>query len=328
MRFSSPWLSVLNRPESRGHEMRLRLFCFPHAGATPSLFHTRWAKFLPPQVEVVGIHYPGRTSRLDETPIRSIPALISQLIQAISPLFTTDDYLPYVTYGNSMGAICAYEFTRRVRNEGYNEALTLIVSSCLPPQICGADDPVCDLPDDELQRVLQFRFGYPILTDPEIIKLTFPSLRADLAAIDHYSSAPFSDNDCPLSCPIHTLVGAKDKMVTLDTQPQWNLHTTSSLTTNPIPGVGHFVYDSPTFQNIVRRILSENLDDIEERPALSQFKVTQARNQLKGPSSAHSENKTSAEEVPINVPRKSSSTIKKKSKKIEPSDLEISYDFC
>ncbi|KAK2949114.1 putative Chromatin structure-remodeling complex subunit snf21 [Blattamonas nauphoetae] len=313
--------------KSRGHQIKLRLFCFAHAGATPSLFNTRWAKFLPPQVEVVGIHSPGRTSRLHETPFKSIPSLITQLIKDITPIFTTEDYLPYVVYGNSMGAICAYEFTRRVRNAGFNEALALIVSSCLPPQICGADDPVCDLPDDELQKVLEFRFGYPIISDPEIIKITFPSLRADLAAIDHYSSTPYSTHDPSLKCPIHAIVGAKDKMVSLDTQVDWNIHTSSSLHTNRLPGIGHFVYDSPAFQNIVRRVISDCIDDVDERIELTQFKVVPSVEEIQ---TQLTEIKEVSQDPPTQNESPCCTSLKPKKKKKTPVhfDLETSFDFC
>src|ERR1017187_4976652 len=66
-------------------QARLRLFCFPYAGSGASIFRT-WSDALPADVEVCPIQFPGRGTRLMETPFTQISPLIEALAQALVPL--------------------------------------------------------------------------------------------------------------------------------------------------------------------------------------------------------------------------------------------------
>ena len=66
-------------------QARLRLFCFPYAGTGASIFRT-WPDGLPVEVEVCPVEFPGRGTRLMETPFTQLPPLVQALAQALAPL--------------------------------------------------------------------------------------------------------------------------------------------------------------------------------------------------------------------------------------------------
>ena len=65
-------------------QARLRLFCFPYAGAGASIFRT-WSASLPADVEVCPVQFPGRATRLTETPFTRLAPLVDALAQAAQP---------------------------------------------------------------------------------------------------------------------------------------------------------------------------------------------------------------------------------------------------
>ena len=84
----------------------VRLFCFPYAGVGASVFRP-WPAGLPDEVELCGIQLPGRTTRLAERPVASIPVLVDNIATAIMPYLD----IPFVFFGHSMGAMLAAEVT-------------------------------------------------------------------------------------------------------------------------------------------------------------------------------------------------------------------------
>ncbi|WP_312018362.1 thioesterase II family protein [Shewanella surugensis] len=58
----------------------LRLICFPYAGGSAAIFK-HWQRFLPETVELVCFQPPGRSTRIDETPLDHMALLIDELMQ-------------------------------------------------------------------------------------------------------------------------------------------------------------------------------------------------------------------------------------------------------
>ena len=78
-----PWV-VCPRPSGTA---RLRLFCFPYAGAGPSIFRA-WPDDLPREVEICAIQLPGREGRFKEPPFRRLTPLVQALFTGIAPWLT------------------------------------------------------------------------------------------------------------------------------------------------------------------------------------------------------------------------------------------------
>lgn len=262
-------LLILNRPESRGVELRLRLFCFPHAGGAPDVFSYHFAKKFPSNVQVIGITYPGRGSRFGEEPMEDIKKVVSTTLDEISSVFEMPHYLPYIVYGHSFGACCALEFVRQIRRRGLTQPMRLICSGRNPPQLGVIDSPVCRLPDDELQQQMLERYGSPIMTDEEMKKLFIPPLRADLIALDDYVPDPYTENDPPLNMPLTLLVGELDHMMKTEKLNLWKEHTRKTFELRKVEGAGHFFYKDNGFLTWLKKELEDALDDVDERDELT-----------------------------------------------------------
>src|SRR2546423_1073197 len=84
---------------------RMRLFCFPHAGAGALSFR-RWVELLPQEIELCAIQLPGREDRFREPPFTDVDALVLALRQVLYPYELSRRF---AFYGHSMGALVAYE---------------------------------------------------------------------------------------------------------------------------------------------------------------------------------------------------------------------------
>src|SRR4029079_5067530 len=87
----SPWLARTTPRQSTA----IRLFCFPYAGVGAVVFRT-WAAGLPADVDVCAVQLPGRTTRMSEAPIASIPVLVDGIVSAVTPHLD----IPFVFFGH------------------------------------------------------------------------------------------------------------------------------------------------------------------------------------------------------------------------------------
>ncbi|KAK2963288.1 putative Gramicidin S biosynthesis protein GrsT [Blattamonas nauphoetae] len=275
---SSKWLSVIRRPESKDIPVTLRLLCFSHAGAAPVMFNQRWAKSLPEGVQVVGILFPGRTTRSDEPPIDKIKDVIPKLIDDVQFLFKKPHYIPYVVFGHSFGASCSLEFCLELKRRSLTLPISLLVSGRNPPQLGVLDTPIWNLPEDELQQKLFERYDAPIVHDPDMKKLTIPPLRADLSALDTYMPDAYTPENTPLPIPISVFYGENDGMMKPDLMPQWAIHTSLASTDSagsnkpfsitPVKKGGHFMYDNEHLKVLIGQRINWAEEQVEEKPIL------------------------------------------------------------
>jgi surfactin synthase thioesterase subunit/glycosyltransferase involved in cell wall biosynthesis len=227
--------------------IRLRLFCFPHAGGGAAAF-LRWAESLPAGIVLSPVRLPGRESRLAEPPFCEMAPLVAALGQAIEPFLAE----PFAFYGHSMGAVVAFELARRLRARGLPLPQRLFVSAARAPQFRKHYTPP-PVPDDaqfiaELRRLE----GVPaeVLANEELMQLVLPALRADSALFRNY----LCTDDPPLPCPIRAYGGLEDPNVTRAHLEAWAAETTASFALEMFPG-GHFFIDSPRFLSALARDL-------------------------------------------------------------------------
>src|SRR5579863_61378 len=96
----NPWLLTL-RP---GSPVRMRLICFPYAGAGTSIFRN-WAGHIPEDIEICAVQLPGKERRLGEPPSRRLPVVAADLAGLLAGTTTQ----PYSFFGYSLGALIAFE---------------------------------------------------------------------------------------------------------------------------------------------------------------------------------------------------------------------------
>ncbi len=215
---------------SRGTAARARVYCFPHAGAGPSLFRT-WQQDFPGDVEVVPVHLPGRERRFTEPPHFSV----SDVVDAIAG----EADRPFSFYGHSMGGLLAYEVTAQLHARDEPLPVSLHVGGCRAPHVRenGPLDGLSTLPDRELVARLGAAGGTSpeVLAEPDLVELLLPALRADFAWLDAY----VHEDRPPIPVPIVSWLGDEDGAVPPEHSTGWERHTTAGCVVRTLSG-GHF----------------------------------------------------------------------------------------
>ena len=233
----------------------LRLFCFPYAGGSASIFR-EWAQRLPASVEVCAIQLPGRGSRMLEPAITKIPRLVKAIAPALVPYLDK----PFAFFGHSMGNLISLELARYLRKKMKIEPVHLFVSGSRAPQLPNTEPKSYDLPEAGFMNYLRRLNGTPteILEHPELMELMLPVLRADFELVQTYAYTP----DEPLACPITAFGGSLDKEVGRRRLQAWREQTATHFSLNMIPGDHFFIHAS---QTLLLAALSEELNKIVSR---------------------------------------------------------------
>jgi medium-chain acyl-[acyl-carrier-protein] hydrolase len=197
--------------ETQGH---VRLFCFAHAGSGGGFFRS-WKKQLNPEITVNPIMLPGREARWRESAHTHMDELIQPLCEAIMPYLDR----PFAFFGHSMGAVIAFEMTRRLSQRPDSLPLCLFVSARRMPHLAARQPEIYKLPTEEFLVHLEQLNGTSssLLQEPELLKALLPSLRADFQLNDTYT--PPAGEQLPL--PIWAFVGDRDKLVTINEMRRW-----------------------------------------------------------------------------------------------------------
>lgn len=226
-RVTSGWArSYADRPDAT-----VRLFCFPYAGGTASLFRT-WHQELPETIDPVAIQLPGRDDRFDEPPHDRMAPLVAELVEALTPLLDK----PYAFYGFSMGARVALALTHEIRERGLPAPRRLFVASSAAPAL---RRPVrgWDEPEEGLIAYLRDLGGTrpEVLDNPALLELFLPSLRADLTVVGTCPVVPA----VPLDVPIRAFAGESDTEAPPERMRDWAVETSAGFELTTLAG-GHF----------------------------------------------------------------------------------------
>jgi medium-chain acyl-[acyl-carrier-protein] hydrolase len=215
---------------------KLRLFCFPYAGAASNIYR-RWAVLLPPSVEVCGVMLPGRAFRLDERPRDRLGPLADELASVLLEAPAG----PFAFFGHSFGGLLGFEVARRLYRRGAPLPVELFVSACPPPHLAPPEPAVHRLSDVEFKERLRELGGtpVPVLECPELMDLLMPVLRADLTAFETHRHEPGP----PLPVRMTVFGGTSDRLVDEGTLDGWRRHTRERFTVRVFPG-GHFFLHS------------------------------------------------------------------------------------
>lgn len=218
-------------PERNPHT-RLRLFCFPHAGAGASLFYD-WPRHLPPQVEIYPVQLPGRENRYFEPAFTRLLPLARELALQLLPYLNK----PFALFGHSMGALIGFEVVRQLRRQNNLLPVCLFVSGSRAPQMPARLPLLHLLPDSVLVEELRRLGGTPepVLQNAELMRLMLPLLRSDLAVYETYEFL----YEEPLGCPIYAFGGSQDPVVGRYELAAWRDQTHSRFGLRMLPG-DHF----------------------------------------------------------------------------------------
>lgn len=230
----NPYLQWIQWPE-RKPEARLRMFCIPCAGRGASVFNG-WGALLPRTVEVALVQPPGREARIAQPAFTRVGPLVEALFDAMAEHLDRR----YVIFGHSMGALVAFELTRRIRRVNAPGPSALLLAGARAPHLPRPWPPIHHLPQAQFVEALARFQGTPpeTLSSPALLDLLMPMLRADFAACETYVHA----TEAPLACPIRVFGGRQDEDVSLDDLNAWRQHTTADAVARLLPGNHFFVY--------------------------------------------------------------------------------------
>jgi surfactin synthase thioesterase subunit len=207
-----------------------RLVCLPHAGGSAPFFLPVAAE-LSPAFDVVAIQYPGRQDRRTEQPTGDMMVLADRLYD----ILRRQPPLPLIIFGHSLGAILAFEVTRRLEADG--QAPVRVFASGRRAPSAYRDENIHLRDDAGILAEVRMLNGTAstVLGDDEMMRAALPALRADYQAAETYRCAA----DVTIGCPITVLTGDSDPKTTLDEAKAWAQHTTGSFDIQVYSG-GHF----------------------------------------------------------------------------------------
>ncbi|HEU5378345.1 MAG TPA: alpha/beta fold hydrolase [Ktedonobacteraceae bacterium] len=234
-----------------GTHALIRLFCFPYAGGTASMFYD-WVANLPAGVEVCIIQLPGRENRFMEPPFDRLIPLVEALADNIQPYLD----LPCVFFGHSMGGLICFELARYLWRNYKIKVAHLFVSGQSAPQLPDPYPAVHQLTDAELLEELRNFKGTPemVLQNTELMELLLPTLRADFAISETYHYT-FGE---PLETSISVFGGLQDEKLTQENLSAWCSQTRGSFKLQMFPGDHFFLHDAR--ESLLQTISSELLN--------------------------------------------------------------------
>ena len=222
-----------------------RLVCFAHAGGSASYFYPV-SQALSPSLDVLAVQYPGRQDRRAEPAFEDVPRLVDALVDEVAVWADR----PLALFGHSLGATVAFEVARRLQARG-TEVSALFASGRRAPSrhrpawVHEGDD------DALIGEMLKLEgTDAQMLTDPELVRMILPALRADYKAAETYRYRPGP----PLTCPVYALTGDADPQVDVPDAESWREHTTGPFALHVFSG-GHFYLNrhAPQVMALIRR---------------------------------------------------------------------------
>ncbi|MFJ3976402.1 thioesterase II family protein [Streptomyces sp. NPDC090021] len=225
-RVEGDWLFV---PVPQSHRP-VRLFCFPHAGGDATAY-TPLARALAPVAEVWALRPPARGGRSRHPMPPDFDTLVSAVTEALAPHLTGGDGGRFAFYGQSFGALLAYEVARALPADRRPE---LVVAVGAPSPAEWAERETRNLDASELLGLTGLQES--VQGHPDLVELALRALRTDLAVSATYRHRPHA----PIGSAIHALAGADDPMLATTGLTGWAAHTRGDFGHRVVPG-GHLL---------------------------------------------------------------------------------------
>ncbi|WP_308117649.1 thioesterase II family protein [Streptomyces anatolicus] len=209
---------------------RVPLLCLPFAGGGANFFRP-WNRMGLSGVVATPLQLPGRERLLDAEPYLDVHAAADGLLPAAREAAGDG---PVALFGHCfLGAVLAYELTRRLTETGGTEVVHLFVSAARPPT-AGPVSDVSALTDEAFLAHVEKTTGrrYPAFDVPEVRELLIPTLRADYAMDEGYRPS----GGRPLDVPVTGVYATDDSFVSRAEVAAWQHVTTGDFSLAELPG--------------------------------------------------------------------------------------------
>lgn len=221
-----------------------RLVCFPALGGGAS-FYLPWRRMLPAAITLGAVRAPGRESRFREPAIETMDELVGAAHEGLAPLLVP----PFALFGHCLGALVAFELTRRLHRAGADLPSHLFVSAQGAPQYRTAPTEGPGVARSLVEGLRRLG-GTPaaVLADPGLLAIARKAIEGDASVGHSYRYRPGG----PLPLPVTVFAGRDDPTLTGPALTGWQAHTTEPLDLRLLPG-GHF-YEPATWCRVVEMI--------------------------------------------------------------------------
>ncbi|WP_244224043.1 thioesterase II family protein [Streptomyces tirandamycinicus] len=219
----------------------VRLYCFPHAGATSQVYRS-WQRLGGPHLLVRGVDAPGRGTRRQERKAPGFRSLVRCMAdQVVADLLAERDRTPgpcWATFGHSFGATMSLAVAIEVTRQTGAAPERAVLSGAVPPGLQRPGPLLESVPDEELLARTAADGGTPaaVLADPAMSRIVLRMLREDDAVRAEFAQeARGLRADFPL-----TLIAARQDVHAPPAKVwRWAAHSTAPVRRVGIDG-GHF----------------------------------------------------------------------------------------
>jgi external thioesterase TEII len=186
---------------------KINLLCLSFAGGSKYSYRSLFEK-APVFLNVIGLEYPGRGSRLKEQLVSDVDILVEDLYLQGKDIA---DRGKYAIYGHSLGGLMAYLLTLKLMENHHKGPEQLFITGttgpCAPSRM---EKKRSLLPKDEFIKEIRDFGGMPdeILESEDMLNYLEPILRNDFRVSERY----LYKERAPLDIPITVITGTEEDM--------------------------------------------------------------------------------------------------------------------
>lgn len=241
----SPERGLWVKPMARRPHAARRLLCFAHGGAGAASFRA-WPDLLPPDIEPLAVHLPGRDSRAAEPFAASLDEAAGALAEALLPWLDR----PCLFYGHSLGGALAYATALALRARDGREPEMLIVAAVAPPGRPAASGTQEGTLREQYRHEAAGIDMSHVEDDPAARTHLLERAAADRALLDGWPGRACD----PLDAPLLALAGRDDAAISSRTTAGWAACTRGrfDLATLPGPHLFHLGDPAATIERVCR----------------------------------------------------------------------------
>lgn len=217
----------------------IRLYCFPHAGATTTVFRHWTEPAAARGLDVRGIDRPGRGRRRAEPPASDVADLVASSARWVADdLERADGGTPvrFAVFGHSFGTVVGLAVAARLAASG-RRPQRVLVSAGLPPARHSRDDLAAGLDDAALRDRVAADGATPaaLLDGGPMTAMILARFREDYRLRSGFPGLADLHTDVAL-----TVVAAdRDDWAPASAMCGWSAHTSGPVRKLTVPG-GHF----------------------------------------------------------------------------------------